>query len=303
MDPPFEFPFEVYYPFGGPHLIAQWWTYHEQHHLLVARRPAQIEALLARVLREDADAQVKLYAAVEIVGPPPALRAQHAAEAWAAELESFGWTVADLLRDYTAAHGTADVPGLVRCADYVAKDPDPPDAELSAEGRAYRAERRRDHADCARCLGGYVPAGRTWAEVYRARRAEVLAAAPRYGSRRTRRVPSQAPPAADDTPLWAALASPGHHQPGTEVRELPLRDADGAPVPPAVRFRRLGTDTLFLCTGLRHLDATHLHRMTAAARQAWRDRQAASARADKAERQAERRARAGRLLDWLRPLP
>lgn len=65
-----DHPLKVYYPHGGKHFIAAWWTHDEQHQIIVAKSLSSLEKTLNVAIDRNSDFEVKEILEVEIVAPP-----------------------------------------------------------------------------------------------------------------------------------------------------------------------------------------------------------------------------------------
>ena len=65
-----DHPLKVYYPHGGKHFIATWWTHDEQNQIIVAKSLKALEKTLSVTIDRYPDFEVKEMWEVEIVAPP-----------------------------------------------------------------------------------------------------------------------------------------------------------------------------------------------------------------------------------------
>jgi hypothetical protein len=68
-----DHPLKVYFPHGGKHFVAQFWTHNEQNQIVVARSLSALDRTLNLLIEEDCDLQVNEILEVNIVSPPESL--------------------------------------------------------------------------------------------------------------------------------------------------------------------------------------------------------------------------------------
>jgi len=66
-------PLKVYYPHGGRHFIAVWWTHNEQNQIVVAKSLSAIDQTINNLIKENSDFEIKEILEVDIVSPPTKL--------------------------------------------------------------------------------------------------------------------------------------------------------------------------------------------------------------------------------------
>lgn len=66
-------PLKVYFPHGGKHFIAVWWTHDEQNQIVVAKSMPALEKTLNIAISKNSDFEIKEILEVDIVSPPDEL--------------------------------------------------------------------------------------------------------------------------------------------------------------------------------------------------------------------------------------
>ena len=82
-------PLKVYFPHGGKHFIAQFWTHDEQNQIVVAKSLSALDRTLNLLIEKDYDLQVKEIFEVDFVSPPKSLCELAKVEARKIQVEEF----------------------------------------------------------------------------------------------------------------------------------------------------------------------------------------------------------------------
>lgn len=84
-----DHPLKVYFPHGGKHFIAQFWSHNKQNQIVVAKSLSALDRTLNLLIEKDYDLQVKEIFEVDIVSPPKSLCEIAKVEARKIQVEEF----------------------------------------------------------------------------------------------------------------------------------------------------------------------------------------------------------------------
>ncbi len=94
-----DHPLKVYYPHGGKHFIAIWWTHDEQNQIVVAKSMSALEKTLNIAIQKNYDFEIKEMFEIDIVSPPDSLCALAKKKARENEVQSFFQRVVFEIKD------------------------------------------------------------------------------------------------------------------------------------------------------------------------------------------------------------
>lgn len=217
---------------SGRWLVLHWWTDDERGHLVFAKNEKSLRHLASAVFSKHTDAEVRAVLHIELVAPSDKMVALAREHDEIEKADTFFFEVTSQLRMILEA-GKPLPPPFAICDRYVSSDPDEEPTASNVEG----------HYDCVNCEYSFV-LGMTKRELYARyhERWNKIFHKPQRPFKPSRpepkRVESRAPKAADDEPLWFALANFGHHAGGVELHEVDLSD-------PSYRPRCLSSEALF----------------------------------------------------------
>jgi hypothetical protein len=198
----------VYYPHGGTHFLAHYWTYNERGHIMLARTEDAILHMAKTIFAEANDAELKAYQEVEIVAPPPSFFVLRDQAEMEERISHFAIDIRCRLKDLLDAKKELPAPFLA-CAEY---DPDEPEYHNGEYDIAY-------HFDCKNCKDRIITS-MSDAEVFEKYGAEWEKLHPYKPPVRNKVVPSRAQTANDGEELNYVWPNFGHHQGGIELRKM-----------------------------------------------------------------------------------
>ena len=84
-----DHPLKVYFPHGGKHFVAKFWTYDEQNQIVVAKSLSALDRTLNLLMQNDCDLQIKEILEIDIVSPPKSFCEIAKSEARRIQVEEF----------------------------------------------------------------------------------------------------------------------------------------------------------------------------------------------------------------------
>ena len=223
-----ESPLKVYYPYGGKHFIAIWWTHNEQNQFVVSKTKSGMDAVLNSIINKfvgsnytNDSVEVRKSFEIEIVAPPLEL-CEKAAKIFREK------EVSDFFREVCYSFSELkehklNLPSTFEyCNKYEEKYPSKPQGKESDDPK---------HYDCLNCYNKIKLATLSM-EAFHEKYHESWSSADfnrsQYVSKKDPLLlTSRAELASSEKILWAATPNFGHHASGTSmdvVEDDRLRD-------------------------------------------------------------------------------
>lgn len=199
-----DHPLKVFYPYGGRHFIAVWWTHDEQNQIVVAKSLNALDKTLNIAIENNSDIELKEMWEVEIVAPPDKLCQIAKAEARKIEVNDFFRSIVGYLNELL--ENEIPIPEMFKVCDRWEND------DLSM-----KEENDEHHWNCKNCVEKFSLKSLTLDEFYDKYNSNwnAMHNVPKYAE--SKALYGLAGTANENDELWCAEPQFGHHCNGTSL--------------------------------------------------------------------------------------